>query len=70
MIDAPERVRAEDVAEVAAYERKMMRELPYHLCRQRIDRVKAGYIERYGMAAAKHIHAAMAAEYKARKAPR
>ncbi|HEY0955808.1 MAG TPA: hypothetical protein VGE36_13670 [Roseateles sp.] len=44
-----------------------MNELPLHLCRERIERVKAFYIERHGMDAARRIHGAMKAKFLARR---
>lgn len=58
---------ADQLRELAAFEEKMMHELPLHLCRERIQRVKAHYIERHGLEAAKRIHGAMVAKLKARK---
>lgn len=63
----PPRVRADQLPELVAFEEKMMHELPLHLCRERIERVKAFYIERHGLDAAKRIHAAMRTKYLAKR---
>lgn len=55
------------LTDLVAFEEKMMHELPLHLCRERIERVKAFYIERHGLEAAKRIHAAMKAKFIAKR---
>lgn len=56
-----------DLPELVAFEEKMMTDLPLHLCRERIERVKAFYIERQGREGAKRIHGAMVAKFQARR---
>jgi hypothetical protein len=58
----------DQLPDLLAFETKMMHELPLHLCRQRIERVKPVYIQRHGLDAARRIHAAMVAKLIARKA--
>lgn len=64
----PPRIKADQLPELIAFEEKMMHELPLHLCRERIERVKSFYIDRHGLEAAKRIHGAMKAKFLARRA--
>lgn len=64
----PPRLQCEQLPHLIAFEEKMMHELPLSLCRVRIERVKAFYIEQHGLDAAKRIHGAMVTKLKARHA--
>lgn len=55
-----------EVAELVAYEEKMMGELPRHLLREHIHNVMPHYKATLGEEGARRVHAAMVAKLKAR----
>lgn len=62
--------QGDQLPELMAFEEKMMHELPPHMCRERIERVKPVYIERHGIEAARRIHAAMKTKFLAKRSAR
>lgn len=67
MSATPSRPQADQIPALVAFEEKMMHELPLHMCRERIERVKPVYIERHGIEAARRIHAAMKTKFLAKR---